>query len=143
MPVVHQEYIANGQVDIVTDEAIQVLDKLAARGKKLMILTSRTEPEVKHLLDPDHHLAGRLTAFYGDDDDENCLAAHEGPQSKLDQRPGITDGLAFRPWQERADEIDGALTLEDPVRRRREHEEHADDHLERDTAVFERGVDQT
>src|SRR6478735_11041474 len=77
------------------------------------------------------------------DDDENRLAAYEGPQPKLDQRPRITDGLAFRPWQERADEIDGALTLEDPVRRRREHEEHSDDHLERDPAVLERGVDQT
>lgn len=67
MPSVHEEYIANGQIDIITDENIEALDRLAELGKKLMILTSRTEPEVRHLLDPNHHLSGRLTSFYHKD----------------------------------------------------------------------------
>ncbi len=78
-----------------------------------------------------------------DDHNENCLTAHERAQSKLDQRPGITDGLAFRPRQQRADEIHGAVTLDDPVRRSGEDEEHAEDHLERDSAVLERRIDET
>lgn len=67
MPSVHEEYIANGQIDIVTNENIEALDRLTKLGKKLMILTSRTKPEVRHLLDPSHHLAGRLTSFYHKD----------------------------------------------------------------------------
>ena len=64
MPTVHEEFIRSGQVDVVTEESIAALDRLAKLNKKLMILTSRTETEVKHLIDPKHHLAGRLTAFY-------------------------------------------------------------------------------
>lgn len=67
MPAVHQEFIANGQVDIVADENLQALDELASLGKKVMILTSRTEAEVGHLIDPSHHLSSRLTGFYHKD----------------------------------------------------------------------------
>ncbi|MCA9325167.1 HAD family hydrolase [Candidatus Saccharibacteria bacterium] len=70
MPTVHEEFIAHGLVDVVTEENIVALDRLASLGKRLMVLTSRTETEVRHLLDPDHHLAGRLTAFYHKDNME-------------------------------------------------------------------------
>jgi phosphoglycolate phosphatase len=64
MPTVHEEFVGNGQIDIVTEENLQTLDKLAQLGKKLMILTSRTEVEMKHLLVPTHHLASRIANFY-------------------------------------------------------------------------------
>ena len=64
MPSVHEEYISNGQVDVISETNLQVLDKLAQLGKKLMILTSRTEVEMKHLLVPSHTLANRITHFY-------------------------------------------------------------------------------
>ena len=64
MPTVHEEFISSGQIDVVTDESLQTLDQLAQHGKKLMILTSRTKIEVKHLLASTHHLASRITSFY-------------------------------------------------------------------------------
>jgi phosphoglycolate phosphatase-like HAD superfamily hydrolase len=64
MPGVHEQFICSGEIDVVTDDNIMALDRLAELGKKLMILTSRTEVEVKHLLAPTHHLAGRIAAFY-------------------------------------------------------------------------------
>ncbi|MGW4798088.1 HAD family hydrolase, partial [Nonomuraea sp. NPDC004297] len=39
-------------------------DALAAAGRDVMLLTSRTEAEVAHLLDPGHVLAGRLDGVY-------------------------------------------------------------------------------
>ena len=67
MPSVHEEFISNRQIDIVTEENIQTLDRLAKAGKKLMILTSRAELEMRHLLAPTHHLASRITDFYHKD----------------------------------------------------------------------------
>jgi phosphoglycolate phosphatase len=62
--VVLGEYVAAGRLDIVTPENLQALDALAAMGRELMLLTSRTEVEVAHLLAPDHALTGRLAAVY-------------------------------------------------------------------------------
>jgi len=64
MPAVHEEFVSKGLIDVVTEENLQTLDKMAKAGKKLMILTSRTEIEMRHLLDPAHHLASRITTFY-------------------------------------------------------------------------------
>jgi phosphoglycolate phosphatase len=33
-------------------------------GKQLLILTSRTHTELQHMLEPDHHLSGRVANFY-------------------------------------------------------------------------------
>lgn len=64
MPIVHEEFIGEGRIDIVTDENLQTLDNVAQLGKRLMILTSRSEVEMKHLLVPSHHLASRIVNFY-------------------------------------------------------------------------------
>ncbi len=64
MPAVHEEFIKAGQVDIVPEANLKTLDTLAKLGKQLMILTSRSEVEMTHLLDPQHHLAGRISSFY-------------------------------------------------------------------------------
>ncbi|MGN9844492.1 HAD family hydrolase [Nonomuraea sp. H19] len=62
--VVLREYVAAGRLDVVAPENLQALDDLAAAGRSLMLLTSRTETEMEHLLAPDHVLTGRLTAVY-------------------------------------------------------------------------------
>ena len=64
MPSVHEEFIRNGQIDVVPEANLLTLDRLAKLGKQLMILTSRTRLEMQHLLDPNHHLAGRIGSFY-------------------------------------------------------------------------------
>lgn len=67
LPAIHEEFIGRGEIDVVTEENLETLDKLAALDKKLMILTSRTEMEIRHLLAPTHALAQRVVAFYHKD----------------------------------------------------------------------------
>lgn len=62
--IVLREYVAAGLLDVVARENLQALDELAAAGRSVMLLTSRTEAEVEHLLAPDHALAGRVAAVY-------------------------------------------------------------------------------
>ncbi|MEU7749888.1 HAD hydrolase-like protein [Nonomuraea sp. NPDC049158] len=66
--LVHQavlrEYVVAGRLDVVAPENLRALDELAAAGRSLMLLTSRTEVEVEHLLAPGHALTGRLAAVY-------------------------------------------------------------------------------
>ncbi|MFB9531855.1 HAD family hydrolase [Nonomuraea roseola] len=62
--VVLREYVGDGRLDVIAPENLAALDELAVAGRSLMLLTSRTEAEVEHLLAPDHVLAGRLTAAY-------------------------------------------------------------------------------
>lgn len=62
--VVLREYVGTGRLDVIAPENLAALDELAVAGRSLMLLTSRTEAEVEHLLAPDHVLAGRLTAAY-------------------------------------------------------------------------------
>lgn len=61
---VHQEMVDAGEIDVVPDENIAALDRLISQGLQLFILTSRTEDECQHLLDPDHHLASRFVHIY-------------------------------------------------------------------------------
>jgi phosphoglycolate phosphatase len=61
---IHQEFVANGHIDQIPAENLTALDTLAQRGHQLFILTSRTLAEATHLLDPEHHLAGRITEIY-------------------------------------------------------------------------------
>ena len=58
------EFIRERKLDVIADENYAALDALAEAGKQLMILTSRTHGELKHILEPDHLLASRITAFY-------------------------------------------------------------------------------
>lgn len=62
--VVLREYVADGRLDVIAPENLEALDELAIAGRSIMLLTSRTEAEVEHLLAPDHVLADRLTAVY-------------------------------------------------------------------------------
>lgn len=63
-PVVHQRYLADGRLDVIPPENLRTLDELVADGRTIMLLTSRAEAEVRHLLEPGHVLAPRVTAAY-------------------------------------------------------------------------------
>lgn len=62
-PVI-EEFISNGRLDVIPSENYEALDELIALGKTVMLLTSRTHGEFKHMLTPDHLLASRVKAFY-------------------------------------------------------------------------------
>ncbi|HEX9153787.1 MAG TPA: HAD-IA family hydrolase [Candidatus Saccharimonadales bacterium] len=61
---VTDEYVADGRLDTIPEENYAALDKLIIGGKDVMLLTSRTHGELKHMLAPDHMLATRVKAFY-------------------------------------------------------------------------------
>jgi phosphoglycolate phosphatase len=70
MPALHEEFIKKGQIDVVPVANLDVLDKLASQGKKLIILTSRSRQEMNHLLENSHPLAQRVVSFYHRDNTE-------------------------------------------------------------------------
>ena len=63
-PVVHREYLADGRLDVIPPENLDALDALVAAGLTVLLLTSRTEIEVAHMLTPDHVLAKRVSGAY-------------------------------------------------------------------------------
>lgn len=72
MPDVHEEFIESGQIDMVTEDNLETLDRLLEVGKKLMILTSRSQMEIRHMLEPSHSLARRIASFYFKDNMDYC-----------------------------------------------------------------------
>lgn len=63
-PAVLRAYIADGRLDVIPAENLQALERLAADGRAVMVLTSRTAAEMSHLLDDLSPLKPRLTAVY-------------------------------------------------------------------------------
>lgn len=61
---VRQQFVQEGKADAVSDINLKFLDNLVASGKKLAILTSRTQKEIMHLLKQDHPLHSRIEKFY-------------------------------------------------------------------------------
>lgn len=58
------EYTKSGKLDAIPKANYDALDQLIAMEKSLLVLTSRTHAELKHLLEPDHLLASTIDAFY-------------------------------------------------------------------------------
>ncbi|MFZ2125640.1 MAG: HAD-IA family hydrolase [Candidatus Saccharimonadales bacterium] len=58
------EYINSGKLDDIPQVNYDALDKLIEDGKIVILLTSRTPHELKHMLDPKHQLNGRVRAIY-------------------------------------------------------------------------------
>ncbi len=56
--------IDEGRLDTIPGDNLQAIDDLLSMDKKVMLLTSREHAELKHMLEPDHDLANRVTAFY-------------------------------------------------------------------------------
>lgn len=66
--LVHQQrYIADGRLDVIPPENLRALDHLVETGRTVLLLTSRAEAEVRHMLEPDHVLATRVTGVYHKD----------------------------------------------------------------------------
>ncbi|MFI6317163.1 HAD family hydrolase [Nonomuraea sp. NPDC050556] len=59
-----REYVGEGLLDVVAQENLDALDALAGAGRTVALLTSRTEAEVEHLVDPSHVLAGRVSGVF-------------------------------------------------------------------------------
>jgi phosphoglycolate phosphatase len=58
------EYTSSGKLDSIPAINYQALDELVTKDKILIVLTSRTHGELKHMLEPDHLLTSRIEAFY-------------------------------------------------------------------------------
>ena len=58
------EFVVRGKLDAISQETIDVLRVLKAHSKQLAVLTSRTLPEVKHLIHENHILTKVLNGFY-------------------------------------------------------------------------------
>lgn len=81
------EYTRSGKLDVIPQANFDALDSLIAMSKSLFILTSRTESELLHILEPDHFLAPRIKGFYHKDNTQfhkpdprvfnELLAAHK------------------------------------------------------------------
>jgi phosphoglycolate phosphatase len=91
-PVEHRRYLAEGRLDVIPPENLDALDRLVEDGRTVLLLTSRAEAEVMHLLEPDHILAGRVTGAY-----------HQGNTRFRKPDPRVFDELlaetGFRPAQ--------------------------------------------
>lgn len=91
MPTIHEQFIRDGQIDVVPEANLETMDALAQAGKKLMILTSRSIVEVEHLIEPSHHLFRRLVAFYHKDN-----TSHHKPDPRvfdvIERDHGLTPG---------------------------------------------------
>jgi phosphoglycolate phosphatase len=61
------DYSKNGKLDAITEINLKTLDELKKNGKKIAILTSRSLPEVRHLLHKAHPLNNRIEKIYHKD----------------------------------------------------------------------------
>lgn len=59
-----EKHIAEGKLDTISDSTFDCLDRLVKVNKEIFLLTSRTHNELKHMLEPNHLLSGRIKAFY-------------------------------------------------------------------------------
>lgn len=59
-----ERYIADGRLDLIPLENLRALDEFVLTGRAVYLLTSRTEDEVRHMLEPDHVLADRVSGIY-------------------------------------------------------------------------------
>jgi HAD superfamily hydrolase (TIGR01549 family) len=58
------EYTDSGKLDDIPQANYDALDRLIESGKTVILLTSRSPHELKHMLDPKHQLNGRVRAIY-------------------------------------------------------------------------------
>jgi phosphoglycolate phosphatase len=58
------DYIEGGRIDSIERENLDAIDALLASGREVMLLTSREEAEIAHMLADDHVLSGRISAVF-------------------------------------------------------------------------------
>lgn len=59
-----ERYVAEGRLDVIPPANLRALDEFVLSGRAVFLLTSRTGEEVRHLLEPDHVLAERISGIY-------------------------------------------------------------------------------
>ncbi|MFI9528683.1 HAD family hydrolase [Micromonospora rosaria] len=59
-----ERYVADGRLDVIPPDNLRALDEFVLTGRAVFLLTSRTEDEVRHMLEPDHVLAERVSGIY-------------------------------------------------------------------------------
>ncbi|WP_433045879.1 HAD family hydrolase [Dactylosporangium sp. CS-033363] len=59
-----EQHVADGRLDVIPPENLRALDDFVLGGRSVLLLTSRTEDEVRHMLEPDHVLAERVSGVY-------------------------------------------------------------------------------
>jgi phosphoglycolate phosphatase len=59
-----ERHIADGRLDEIPPENLRALDEFVLTGRAVFLLTSRTEDEIRHMLEPDHVLAERVSGIY-------------------------------------------------------------------------------
>lgn len=59
-----EDAVKRGQLDIISEENLDTIDKLLELNLEVVILTSREKDELNHLLGPSHELNNRVSAFY-------------------------------------------------------------------------------
>jgi phosphoglycolate phosphatase-like HAD superfamily hydrolase len=85
------EFVASGRLDVIPEENYRTLDRIIEMGKLVMLLTSRTHGELRHMLEPDHLLASRVTDFYYKDNTK-----HHKPDPRVFDELLQTHGLKPR-----------------------------------------------
>lgn len=62
-----KRFTDNGTLDAIRKENLRTLQTLRAKGKRIGILTSRSLPEITHLMLPSHPLSVHIEQFYHKD----------------------------------------------------------------------------
>lgn len=62
-----KNYVKSGKLDSINHENYKTLDRLIDNNKKIILLTSRSELELEHMLEPSHELSSRVHEFYHKD----------------------------------------------------------------------------
>ncbi|WP_308285545.1 HAD family hydrolase [Actinoplanes hulinensis] len=59
-----ERYVAEGRLDVIPEENLRALDALIEADRSVLLLTSRAESEVRHMLEPGHAVASRVSGAY-------------------------------------------------------------------------------
>ncbi|WP_433282401.1 HAD family hydrolase [Micromonospora sp. CA-244673] len=59
-----ERHVADGRLDLIPLENLRALDEFVRHGRAVFLLTSRTEDEVRHMLEAGHVLAERVSGIY-------------------------------------------------------------------------------
>jgi len=139
-----KHYTEEGLLDVIPEENYKALDRLLALGKSLVVLTSRTHTELKHMLDGGHELASRIETFYYRDNmqyhkpDSRAFAHIEVEHGRKPEEcvyigDSVTDAIAAN-----GAGLQLIISLESGLRTR---EDFADQSVERFINVFPEVVD--
>ncbi|MBO3738779.1 HAD family hydrolase [Actinoplanes flavus] len=59
-----ERHVADGLLDVIPEENLNALDALIEADRSVLLLTSRAESEIRHMLEPGHAVASRVSGAY-------------------------------------------------------------------------------